>query len=132
MLLPPMKLVRVCLVLCLALAWLRCPAVAADGQRWAVVVGVNQYVQLEHLTFCVADARALSERLISAGFPKENVFLLIDGADAATQPNRANIQRQIASVLQVADEDDLVLVSFSGHGVHLDGKSGLDHKVAKC
>ena len=74
--LPPTRLVRVCLVLCLALAWLRCPAVAADGQRWAVVVGVNQYVQLQDLNFCVADARKLSDQLVSAGFPKPVFYSL--------------------------------------------------------
>lgn len=120
---PTIRVVRVCLVLCLALAWQRSPAVAADGQRWAVVVGVNQYVELQDLNFCVADARKFRDQLVSAGFPADNVFLLVDGSDAASQPNRANIQRQIASVLQVAEKDDLVLVSFSGHGVHLDGKS---------
>jgi len=33
------------------------------------------------------------------------------------------VQRRIESVLKVARPDDLVLVAFSGHGVHLDGKS---------
>ena len=117
------RVVRLSLLFCLALAWSSAPAQAADGQRWAVVVGVNQYVQLSHLNFCVADARKLRDQLVSAGFPADNVFLLVDGPDARSQPNRANIQRQIGSVLAVAAQDDLVLVSFSGHGVHLDGKS---------
>ncbi len=94
------------------------------GQRWAVLVGVNQYAELGNLTYCVADAKALRDRLVKAGFPEKNVFLLVDGAaDAADLPNRRNIQREIAAVLKVAEKDDLVLISFSGHGMHIDGKS---------
>lgn len=97
---------------------------SARGQRWAVLVGVNRYAQLGKLTYCVADATKLRDQLVAAGFPREQVFLLVDGAgEAADLPFRENIQRRIESVLKVARPDDLVLVAFSGHGVHLDGKS---------
>ena len=97
---------------------------AEAGQRWAVLVGVNQYAELADLNYCVADARRLRDQLVAAGFGADNVFLLVDGAaSAADLPNRQNIQRRIESVLKVARDDDLVLVAFSGHGVHLDGKS---------
>ena len=97
---------------------------SARGQRWAVLVGVNRYAQLDKLTYCVADATKLRDQLVAAGFPREQVFLLVDGAgEAADLPFRENIQRRIESVLKVARPDDLVLVVFSGHGVHLDGKS---------
>jgi hypothetical protein len=44
-----------------------------------VLVGVNQYTELNHLKYCVADARTLRDQLVAAGFPKDNVFLLADG-----------------------------------------------------
>jgi formylglycine-generating enzyme required for sulfatase activity len=120
--------VKAVLALGLVLGWLAWAQPAAraepEGQRWAVLVGVNQYAELGNLNYCVADVRALYERLIDAGFPKENVFLLVDGAaDAADLPMRRNIQREIAAVLKVAEKNDLVLISFSGHGMHIDGKS---------
>ncbi len=97
---------------------------SVTGQRWAVLVGVNQYAELNNLAYCVADAKALRDRLVKAGFPERNVFLLVDGAeDSGALPFRRNIQREIAGVLQSAEEDDLVLISFSGHGMHIDGKS---------
>jgi hypothetical protein len=131
------KLVRACLCLgaCLSAFLPPAPAVAqiggravvvepTRGQRWAVLVGVNQYTELNDLNYCVADARALRDQLIAAGFPKDNVFLLVDGAaEQIGQPFRANIEQRIKAVVAVAGKDDLVLVSFSGHGVHPDGKS---------
>jgi len=85
---------------------------------------VNEYTKLRHLQYCVADARRMRDQLVAAGFPRENVFLLVDRADRQVdQPFRENIQDRIKSVLAVAGKEDLVLVMFSGHGVHLDGKS---------
>ena len=104
-------------------------AQAADEtikEKWAVLVGVNDYAELDDLQFCKNDAIALAEQLVKAGFPRDNVFLLTDrAADAKDLPNKANIETRIRSVLRVIDKGDLVLVSFSGHGVHLDGKTYL-------
>jgi formylglycine-generating enzyme len=96
---------------------------AASTQRWAVLVGVNEYAQLRDLRYCVADAKKMRDRLIGVGFPPENIFLLVDDAERKVdQPFRENIQQRILSLLSVAEKDDLVLVMFSGHGVHVDGK----------
>lgn len=95
-------------------------------QRWAVLVGVNDYAELDDLQFCRKDAEALAKQLVQVGFPRENVFLLTDGAtDAKYRPNKANIEDWIRKVLRSAEDADLVLISFSGHGVHLDGKTYL-------
>ena len=95
-------------------------------QKWAVLVGVNDYAELDDLQFCRNDVKALAEQLVKAGFPRDNVFLLTDGAaDAKDLPNKANIEARIKNVLSVAEEGQLVLVSFSGHGVHLGGKTYL-------
>jgi len=96
----------------------------SSGQRWAVLVGVNEYTSLQHLKYCVADAGKLRDQLVASGFPRENVFLLVDrAARQVDQPFRANIQQRIGAVLAVAGKEDLVFIGFSGHGVHLDGKS---------
>ncbi len=92
----------------------------AIGQRWAVLVGINDYANLSDLTFCKADAEALAKRLEAVGFPKDNVLLLTDGAaDAKDLPTKANIETRIRNVLQVASEGDLVLLGFFGHGMSI-------------
>ena len=99
---------------------------AEPGQRWALLIGVNDYVELKNLQYCQRDAEALRDTLVSAGFAKKNVFLIASGAgEAAEQPFKANIERQLKVVLGLAEAGDMVLVCFSGHGIHVDGKTFL-------
>ncbi len=94
------------------------------GSRWAVLVGVDDYIQASPLKFCGADQRALSEKLVAAGFPADQVFVLHDKAsDRKYLPFKANIEKQLQIVLLLAEPDDVVLLAFSGHGVHVDSKS---------
>jgi formylglycine-generating enzyme required for sulfatase activity len=97
---------------------------SAEPKKWALLVGVNDYVQFRDLAYAGADASALGEALILSGFDPERVFLLSDGAEEARyKPFKKNIEKQLEIVLKVAGPDDLVIVSFSGHGIHVDGKS---------
>jgi formylglycine-generating enzyme required for sulfatase activity len=101
------------------------------NQKWAVLIGVAQYTNVTKLKCCGKDALALKDRLVQAGFPADHVFVLHSAAkDQSDLPFKANIERQLESVLgyvngkgeQVkgrAGEGDLVVVSFSGHGVSL-------------
>lgn len=99
------------------------PAPSERG-RWAVLVGVDQYVQAESLKFCGADQRSLRDRLVASGFPAEQVILLHDKAqDRKYQPYKGNIEKQLDLMLNLVEEEDVVVVALSGHGVHLDGKS---------
>jgi hypothetical protein len=51
---------------------------------------------------------------------------MYDKADLARhRPTRANIQRELHLRLQLANPDDIVLVAFSGHGIHVNGVSYL-------
>ena len=97
---------------------------SAGDQRWAVLVGVNDYAELNDLKYCKSDVEALADQLPNIGFPSENIFLLTDDAgDSKYLPSRNNIRRQLEVVLSLADPQDLVLVVFSGHGMHLEGES---------
>lgn len=101
-------------------------ATAQEGTRWAVLIGVNDYANLQDLQYCSSDVLALKKQLVASGFPKDQIFLLHDDAkEAKYRPNRGNIERELALVLALAGKDDLVLVAFSGHGMHLDGTSYL-------
>ena len=97
-----------------------------DPQRWAILIGVDDYAQAQDLKYCGADQRALRDHFIAAGFPKDQVFLLHDKAkEKKYLPFKSNIEKQLGLVLGLVERDDVVVVAFSGHGVHLDGTSYL-------
>ncbi len=126
---------RICILLLAALTALG-GLVAATAQeakktgnknqpkRWAVLIGVDDYTELGKLRFADDDQRALAEQLVAAGFPQDQVYLLCDKAQQNRyRPFRENIEKQLQLVLGMAEKDDLLIVSFSGHGVQLEGKS---------
>ena len=92
--------------------------------RWALLVGVDDYNQAQDLQYCGADQRAFREKLIGAGFPDEQVFVLHDEAkEKKYLPFKANIDKQLDLVLGLVEKDDIIVLSFSGHGMHFGGKS---------
>ena len=83
--------------------------------RWALLIGVDDYNQAQDLQYCGADQRAFREKLIAAGFPEEQVFVLHDDAkEKKYLPFKANIEKQFDLVLGLVEKDDIVVVSFSG------------------
>ena len=96
------------------------PRKTRDGSRWAILIGVNDYAQANDLEYCVADQKGLRDQLIASGFPEKQVFLLHDDAnDKKYLPFKSNIERALAVILGLVEEDDLVVVAFSGHGVQM-------------
>jgi formylglycine-generating enzyme required for sulfatase activity len=99
---------------------------AAEPGRWAILIGVNDYAHLEDLRFTSQDTEALSERLIASGFSARQITVLRDGVtDSKYLPIKANIEKQLEVVLGLTEPNDVVLLSFSGHGVHINGTSYL-------
>lgn len=95
-------------------------------QRRALLIGVNNYAHINRLFYCGSDMLDLQKRLVEAGFPASQVTLLCDLArDPKDRPLRANIEHELDALLRNAAKGDLVLVAFSGHGVHLGGTSYL-------
>jgi uncharacterized caspase-like protein len=67
-------------------------AAANGGQRWAVLIGVDDYQWARKLRFCGADVNGLAEQLVAAGFPKDQVYLLHDKvAESRYRPLKNNI-----------------------------------------
>lgn len=94
--------------------------------RWALLIGVDEYLHATPLRYCGADVRALKDRLVANGFPANQVFLLDDKAQQNKyKPFKSNIERELAQVLSLLEQNDLLLLGFSGHGVHFDGRSYL-------
>ena len=104
----------------------------SDAERWAVLIGVDEYNYAKHLQFCGADMQALRSELVKAGFDDRQVLLLHDDAkEKRLQPSKSNIKTQIELICSNAERGDLVLIAFSGHGIHFDKVSYLCPTDAK-
>lgn len=78
--------------------------------------------ELHALGCCAKDARDLAEALEQrAGFPPENVVLMTfekgDDRRDPLAPTAENIERELRKLAGKLGERDMLLVSFSGHGV---------------
>ena len=132
----PRPLLLTILLPMVALAW-PCPACAQPraaavegkdftGRRWALLIGVDQYKRLMKLKYCGNDVRATGQRLVQSGFERDRVVVLHNQAQSLDfQPLKANIEEQVRLILGSARQGDLVLLSFSGHGVRIGGRSYL-------
>ncbi len=101
-------------------------------EKWAVLIGVDDYAEAKDLTYCGADMQALQKELTNAGFDARQVLLLNDNAkEERLQPHKSNIEKQIELTCRNAEQGDLVLIAFSGHGVHTGKVSYLCPKDAK-
>lgn len=101
---------------------------------WAVIIGVSAYSHMPALRYTDDDAYQIYAFLKSpegGALPNEQIQLLID--ENAT---RQNIIAGMESVLLKADENDVVLMYYSGHGlpgmflpIDFDGyRNSLQHK----
>ena len=105
------------------------PNVVLSGtvaQRWALLIGVEDYAEIDDQKYCADDVKDLQGRLIAAGFPVTNVFLLSDTARQPKYlPSKSNVERQLELVPMLTSKNDLLLVVYCGHAVRVDGKSYL-------
>jgi len=104
-------------------------ATTTEGeQRWAMIVGIDEYAKLPRMRYARQDAQAMAESLVKeAGFPKDTVVLMTDaeGGGSPRLPTRGNLLARINRLAETAGKKDLLLVFFSGHGVKLDGRGYL-------
>lgn len=98
-----------------------CGARGADeGQKWALLVGIDRYQvpEVTPLRFAVADVRSVAETLIKvAGFPSDHVFLLTSDQPAESIPTRPNIAFRLSWLAERVKPTDSVVFFFSGHGM---------------
>ena len=82
---------------------------------FAVIVGVGDYEYNRKLNFTLADANAMNTHLQSprgGAVPPERIALLLD-----EEATRENILAQTQRMLWQADENDVIIFYFSGHGL---------------
>src|SRR5215470_5511333 len=85
------------------------PISVPGGQIHALVVGMDDYKRLPHLRGAVADARDIEQALRRVGVA--DITTLIDG-----QATRAALSDAIARIVSRTTRNDLVIISFAGHG----------------
>ncbi|UCH82634.1 MAG: caspase family protein [Candidatus Latescibacterota bacterium] len=97
-------------------------------KKYALIVGINNYDSddIPDLNFAVRDAKALYDVLVDqdrGAFSEETVVLLTDDTDKL--PTERNIGKYLKRIARQAQEEDLVLIFFSGHGFEEGGRSYL-------
>jgi uncharacterized caspase-like protein/tetratricopeptide (TPR) repeat protein len=108
-------------------------AATRTGNRWALIVGVDEYKDrnITPLSGAVADARAIRDALIAyADFPESQTFLLV--SDGAVKPTKPDIFDALAGIRRAAQPGDLLLLYFAGHGVEVDGQRYMLTYDAQC
>lgn len=87
----------------------------------ALIIGIDQYINVPKLGYAVNDAVEIKETLISElGFPKENVRCLLN--DEAT---KTNILRAFNGFcVDEVELDDRIFIFFAGHGHTITGFRG--------
>jgi hypothetical protein len=83
-----------------------------DANRFAVVIGIEKYQNVPHVSYAVHDAAAIRTHLLAMGVPQRNIFYAQD--EAAT---RAGIVKAVHSWLPAhVAADSTVFFYYSGHG----------------
>jgi hypothetical protein len=87
---------------------------------WAVIIGIDKYKYSDQLNYAVKDAEAVKDILIDKfDYPEENIRYLID-----EEATLSNIKLNLGEVATSANENDRILVFYSGHGETLKGADG--------
>jgi hypothetical protein len=103
-------------------------ALPVSAKRWALVIGVDKYIdpQISPLKGSDNDARQIADALVRyAGFPQDQVILLSTSQPIERQPTRVNILRRLSNLSTTVDKDGMLLVSFAGHGMERAGQAFL-------
>jgi hypothetical protein len=102
-----------------AIGLLSLSAPCAARENYAILVGVNNYVNLDReyqLQGPVNDVVLLQSVLRSRGFAEDHILMLADGIAGAQVPTRQGIMAALAAVTQRSQRGDFVYLHFSGHG----------------
>lgn len=81
----------------------------AQGQRHALLIGVNDYKEITKLEKAVGDAQAMGETLQGFGFNVQTVL----------NPTRRELNEALSRFVARLQPDDTALVHFSGHGLEI-------------
>jgi predicted MPP superfamily phosphohydrolase len=91
--------------------------------HWALLVGVDDYsdVTISSLKVCADDVQAVYDVITARGYAPDGVKLLQSPSGSDFPATRAAIFSALTSLAETADQNDLLLFYFSGHGIVRDG-----------
>ncbi|WP_026100305.1 caspase family protein [Fortiea contorta] len=97
---------------------------------WAIIIGINQYHLFQPLDCAQADAEALKDFLVTAGFKPQNCLLMTDTSppmrNQATYPTKENILLLLEDLAAKSwHPQDYVWFFFSGYGINYKGNDYL-------
>lgn len=87
---------------------------------WALIIGIDNYKNVQKLNYAVDDAESIKDILINSfDFPEENISLLIN-----EEATKQNIIKSFSMITKDAEANDRVIVFFAGHGETMDLPGG--------
>ncbi|MFN8612163.1 MAG: caspase family protein [Vulcanimicrobiota bacterium] len=105
------------------------PPVPAEGQTWAVVVGIDDYSKesIPDLRYAGSDAKVFAQALQKLlKIAPDHLFLFSgDAADSNQIPNRLNLIYRLDWLSKTTRPDDVVIFYFAGHGAQVGSESFL-------
>lgn len=121
------------------------PELVPIQQIWGLVIGISDYSEVEDLSYARRDAEAIAAWLLDANVPADHIRLLTDTASPAGEDpsdgtavavdtrlaTLVNVREGLGWLRQMANQDDLVVIHFSGHGYqgaddNMDERDGVD------
>jgi HEAT repeat protein len=93
------------------------------GDIWAIVIGINQYLNTRNLKYAVNDAQAFKDYLKDyVGIPDERIFYLVN-----QEATKSKIESLLGTTIKrKASRDDTVIIFYAGHGAVEPDSSNLD------
>lgn len=113
------KALRSAFVCLVCVLWAIVPA-RAEGQKWALLVGIDRYQRpdITPLHFAVSDAQAVADVVRTClDIPQERIFALTSGQSGDMAPTRTNIAFRLGWLAENLQPDDTLIFYFSGHGM---------------
>ena len=86
---------------------------SADAKRVALIIGMSEYQHLSSLTNPVRDAKAIATELRDHGFEVSEHYNL----------DRADLLDALEKFKRQAQDAEVALVYYAGHGMEIDGKN---------
>ena len=92
------------------------------SESWALIIGINEYQNVDPLSFAVDDAVAVNDILVEKyGFDEDKVLLITD-----EEATKDNIMNGFQKILLDAGPKDRIVVFYAGHGATYPLPSGGD------
>ncbi len=119
-------------LIALCALWLCCLFPAhAEGKKWALLIGIEEYdrAEISHLDFAVKDVNAIARALQqNLGYEAANIRTMTSAIKDANDSNRPTNDNVIATLERLAKSvgpKDTFLFYFTGHGFNKEGQNFL-------